>query len=292
MTFAVFIPAFNCADWAATVPLPEGFLYYAVDNASTDATADILAGRGVHVFRNTENVGRTGNWEACLRHFLNDTDATWMQWLFAGDRLAPGAATVLRDAAAAAPQARLIITQYDEVDGNRRTRNAIFPTDRLLQPEESLQLAARLGNWFGSPVGHCFHREAAAAALPAGPLPWVADMRLCLNVARRFPVAYRAASIGDFCIRDRKYFRAFGSSLESVCEEGLIRMTAARWYLEDTGDTPGFQRLQDAVRRASLRALVARGLSLPSPVPLVCRMAGDLGLVKTYAGILKRKLRA
>lgn len=290
MTLAVFIPAYNCANWAATVPLPEGFHYYAVDNASTDDTAAVLTGRGVTVFRNTENLGRIGNWERCLTLFLEQTDALWMQWLFAGDALHTDAAATLHQAIAAEPTARLIICQYDEVDGNTRRRNALFPAHRLFLPEESLRTAASLGNWFGSPIGHCFHREAAAAALPAGTLPWVADMMLCLRAARRFPVAYRAASIGDFCIANRNYFKEFGSSLESVYEEGLIRMTAARWYLEDTGDRASFTRLQDSVRRGSLRGLVTRGLSQPSPVPLVCRMAGDLGLLKTYVGVLKRKL--
>jgi hypothetical protein len=291
MTIAVFIPAYNCAEWAATVPLPVGLRYFAVDNASTDATASILTERGVTVFRNTENLGRIGNWERCLTLFQNETDATWMQWLFAGDRLHPDAPEILKAAIAAEPTARLMICQYDEVDGARRSRNALFPAHRLVQPHDSLRTAAALGNWFGSPIGHCFHREAAAIALPAGDWPWVADMMLCLRAARRFPVAYRAASIGEFCMENRKYFKAFANSLESVYEEGLIRMTAARWSLEDTGDTDGFQRLQDGIRRDSMRLLIRRGLQQPSPERLLRRIAQDAMLLKSYARIVKRKLR-
>lgn len=151
--------------------------------------------------------------------------------------------------------------------------------------------SAALGNWFGSPIGHCFHREAAAITLPAGDWPWVADMMLCLRAARRFPVAYRAASIGEFCMENRKYFKAFANSLESVYEEGLIRMTAARWSLEDTGDTDGFQRLQDGIRRDSMRLLIRRGLQQPSPERLLRRIAQDAMLLKSYARIVKRKLR-
>jgi hypothetical protein len=292
MTLAVFIPAYNCASWAATVPLPEGFQYFAVDNASTDATADVLTARGVQVFRNDRNLGRIGNWERCLELFCKTTDASWMQWLFAGDVLHHNAASTLQQAIAAAPTARLIICQYDEVDGDTRRRNALFPTHRLFQPAESLATAARLGNWFGSPIGHCFHRDAAAVALPAGAWPWVADMMLCLNAARRFPVAYHAASIGNFCIGNRNYYKDFANSLDAVYEEGLIRMTAARWYLEDTGDTAGFARLADTLRRASMRSLICRGLGQPSPLSLGRRMMGDVALLKTYAGILKRKLCA
>jgi hypothetical protein len=291
-SIAVFIPAYNCAAWAAAVQLPAGVEYYAVDNASTDGTAEVLVARGVTVFRNPENCGRLGNWQRCLELFLSETRADWLQWLFAGDSLDATASDILRRAITDAPTARLIICQYAEVDGLAHHRNALYPHHRLFSPTEALHAAARIGNWFGSPIGHCFHREAVAFVLPVGHLPWVADMELCLRAARHFPVAYRAAGIGCFNITSRQYYTAFGQSLESVYEEGLMRMQAARWWLALTGDTAGFQCLQDHIRRASLQGLVRRGLRLPAPDRLLWRMVRDMVVLKSYAGVVKAVVKA
>src|SRR6188768_4120210 len=103
----VYIPVRNSVEWCRSVTLPAGLDYVASDNGSTDGSAEALRERGIQVIEQPRDLGRIGNWEFCVRHFL-DSGKPWMKWLFTGDVLAPDFAASADRAVQAYPQARII----------------------------------------------------------------------------------------------------------------------------------------------------------------------------------------
>src|ERR1700675_4291873 len=83
---AVYIPIRNNVAWCRSVGLPHGLKFIAFDNASTDGSGDELRKRGIEVVSQTKDLGRVGNWAACVEDFLA-SGSSWMKWLFAGDVL-------------------------------------------------------------------------------------------------------------------------------------------------------------------------------------------------------------
>jgi hypothetical protein len=219
-------PVRNGAAWAARVGPEPGFVHLAVDNASSDDTAERLEAAGVRVLRRQDALPRLGSWRAALAAFTDETTAEWMKWLFAGDELLPGAADLLDAARAAHPEARLIICEYEirEPDG-RLTHWRTVPTTRLLEPDESMALAAKAGNWFGSPIGHALHRD-LIDEVDFGCQEWVADWQACLGIAARHPVLYVAESIGVFDVASRRYYSAKAGAVDSLVQELSLRMQA------------------------------------------------------------------
>ena len=77
--------------------------------------------RGVKVIEQARDLGRIGNWEFCVRHFL-DSGRPWMKWLFGGDVLAPDFAAVAARALHAYPEARIVVGNSVHVDANTQVR--------------------------------------------------------------------------------------------------------------------------------------------------------------------------
>jgi hypothetical protein len=224
--YVALSPVRNGGAWAAGVRPEPGFVHLAVDNASRDDTAERLEAAGVRVLRRHDALPRLGSWRAALAAFAHETTADWMKWLFAGDELLPGAADLLDAARAAHPEARLIICEYEirEPDG-RLTHWRTVPTTRLLEPDESMALAAKGGNWFGSPIGHALHRD-LIDEVDFGCQEWVADWQACLGIAARHPVLYVAESIGVFDVPSRRYYSAKAGAVDSLVQELSMRMQA------------------------------------------------------------------
>jgi hypothetical protein len=256
----VYIPVRNSVDWCRSTPLPAGVSYVASDNASTDGSAEALRARGVTVIKQPRDLGRIGNWQFCVRHFL-DSGRPWMKWLFAGDVLASDFAAVAARALQAYPQARIVVADCIHVDGEFRVRHGLPGAQaRLLQPAESLELLADSGNWFHSPINQMFHRDALADGFDYGSFVWAADVCFCMNAAAKVPALYWPECFGEFHARNRAHFQALGSSLRAVIEGALLREMAAARLEAITGDRARHAELSAKIEADLLRRLGSRWL--------------------------------
>ncbi|MFP5042375.1 hypothetical protein [Parasediminibacterium sp. JCM 36343] len=231
---AVYIPLYNSADWCkGFMPLP-GINYYASDNASTDGSGDILAKKGVTVIRHQQSVGRVGNWEFCINHFIG-TGYSWFKWLFAGDELFEGWEIAVLEAANDYPEAKLIIAEFD-IDINGTNFNwEMFDKTQVVQPADAMKKASYI-NWFGSPISTIIHRDALLKHNRFSDLDWAADMVFCVNIASSFPTLYLKKKIGAFHSKYRNYYTAHVSSPFSFMEEAITYNKALKLYGQLTKD--------------------------------------------------------
>ena len=256
---SVYIPLYNSAQWCEELQLVEGFRYIASDNCSEDGSGEILRRKGVEVITQSQNLGRVGNWEFCVQHFL-ESGASWMKWLFTGDMMLPNAAATINQAIANYPEVRLILAAYYTVSDTERLIRYAFPENRLLTPVEFMAESARRGNLCGSLVGHVYHREALLAGYEFGDNAWVADMRLVMSLAQHHSALYWREPVGEFLITQRLYRRQYIYSVETAIDEYMIRQDAAKAYLDLSHDEPGYKSLQAALNQDFERIIVQRAL--------------------------------
>ncbi len=230
----VYIPLYNNAGWCTTFQPQPGFKYIACDNTSTDGSGEILETKGVTVLRHATNIGRIGNWEFCVQHFIN-SEFTWLKWLFAGDKLYENAYKDLQDGIKGNPEARLIISEFDIVN-DQVHHWQMFENTKLIYPEEALKKASVI-NWFGAPISTMIHREALLKYHRFSELEWVADMLFCLNIAAEYPALYLKKKTGAFYTKYRNYYRSNNNSPLSCIEEALASHKALKRYFQLTGDT-------------------------------------------------------
>ncbi len=233
-----------------------------VDNASADHTVDYakkIVPSSI-VFENTQKVDRTENWARAIDCFLKQTSYPWMKWLFAGDRLKIYAKEAITRAIQRFPEARLIIWQVDEHHGEttRLWKPPELTSAQLLLPEQSLFLAAKYGNWFGPPIAHALHREALETLDHFGSYPWVADMEICLKIAKKYPVAYIDEPIGEFVLSHRQFYQTQHGKAEPIFEEALLKLKAAAWYQEMTGNDIAASDLFSSIQFQAVKQLILR----------------------------------
>jgi hypothetical protein len=281
------MPVCNSASFLETVEVPLQFEVTVVDAASTDRSVEIAEQRGWAVSKKSHRVGRVENWENAVRHFVH-SQAPWCKWLFTGDTLYPDAHDILMTAILNVPQARLVVCEYDIVENGRKTRWKMFPTTRLLSPPQTLWLTAKQGNWFGSPVGQCFHREAVAEEFSFGPWVWAADMQFCYNISKQWPVLYVAESVGEFHVEARKTFSAQCNALSSSVEEYLVRAQAARDYLQATEDRSGYEQLSQALVQETEALIVARAFNRSADEASVEHLFSAIPLMQLAKGLGRR----
>jgi hypothetical protein len=255
---AAVTPVMDREAWATDWTLEPGFHHLAVDNASADDTADAMRAAGADVVVQPRPVGRVGNWRAGMEAFRTRTTLPWLKWLFAGDELLPGAADALQDAAAAHPEARLIVAEYvmRHPDGSEQ-RFRELDTTRIVSPAEALERSAVRGNWFGSPIGHAFHRD-ALDDVEFGSQPWVADWQACLSIARAHPVLYVAECVGVFDIGSRRFFGARQDEVHSLVQELSLRQQSLEALAALEPGRPGLEDLRRSVDEHAAQALAAR----------------------------------
>ena len=256
----VYIPVRNSVEWCRSVPLPGGASYVASDNVSTDGSAAALRARGVEVIEQPRDLGRIGNWEFCVRHFLG-SGKPWLKWLFTGDVLAPDFAAVAARAVQAYPQARIVVGDNIYVDAKRQARHGMPGSrPRLLQPAESLELLSDIGNWFDAPICQMFHRDALVDGFDYGPFLWAADVFFCMNAAAKVPAVYCGEVFGEFHAASRAHFIALRRSLRAELEMALIREMAAARLEAMTGDRARHVELSAKIEDDLLRRLSKRKL--------------------------------
>jgi len=224
--YVAVTPVLNQEEWARAWQPEPGFRHLVVDNASDDATAALLAERGAEVVVNERRLSRVDNWRHAVTVFLEQTKAPWMKWVFAGDRLLPGAADLLDSAIAAHPEVRLISAEYDvkQPDG-RLTRFRGAPETTLVEPAEALYRFTLSGNWMGGPIALALHRD-LLAQIEFGAHPFVADWQASLSLARRHPVLYVAEPVGVFDASRSRYHTAHERDVYATVQHVAMRYQA------------------------------------------------------------------
>jgi hypothetical protein len=224
--YVAVTPVLNQEAWARTWQPEPGFRHLVIDNASDDDTARILADRGADVVVNETRVSRVDNWRRALQVFMEIGDAEWMKWLFAGDRLLPGAADVLDRAIATHPDARVITADYQlkHQDGGVGKFASVAET-KMIAPVESLYRFVLQGNWMGGPIAIAMHRD-VIGELEFGDHPWVADWQASLSLARTHPVLHVAETIGLFDGARGRYHTAHEKDVSTVVQDAAMRYQA------------------------------------------------------------------
>lgn len=224
--YVAVTPVLNQAGWAKSWSPEAGFRHLVIDNASDDGTAQILSDRGADVIVCEERVGRVENWARALQLFLQATDAEWMKWCFAGDRLLPGAAGVLDRAIAAYPDVKVITADYQmkHPDGGVTKFQAMTDT-KVVEPVESLYRFVLQGNWMGGPIAIALHRD-VIEEIEFGHLPWVADWQASFSLARKYPVLHVSEPIGLFDLTRGRYHTAHEKDVSTIAQDGAMRYQA------------------------------------------------------------------
>ncbi len=255
MKIVCYVPSYNDSDAVRLSVESAGELPCVVsDNASEpehalhlSRLADERDGR-VTLVRQPRNLGRLGNWDFCVRHFLQ-SDAKWLKWLFAGDVLVSNARETLERTITAYPAARMIAGAFVLVERGQRTTWRQYVETRLLEPREAMRRAAEGGNWFGPPIAYCVHREALERGFDFGGLAWAGDFCFAVDVASRYPTVHLAESTGEFHADRRNFFNQQENRTEALLEEAVVRLRAARHYARLNGDTRDGQRFVRRIER-------------------------------------------
>jgi hypothetical protein len=224
--YVALTPILNQAEWARSWKPEPGFRHLFVDNASDDGTADILTERGADVVVNDRRLSRVENWQQAVRVFLELSDAQWMKWIFAGDRLLPGAADILDRATATHPEVRMIAAEYDwKVADGRVVRFSRVGEEKVLEPHESLYRFTVQGNFLGGPAAIAMHRD-VLGELEFGHHPFVADWQACLEIARRHKVLAVTDKIALFDASRARHHRAHEHDVYTVVQDAAMRYQA------------------------------------------------------------------
>jgi hypothetical protein len=236
-----YVPSYNdsalVAHSLATVPEWDVVIS---DNASDEphrAALDRLAGPRVQVIHQPRQLGRVGNWKFCVAHFIA-SGATWMKLLPAGDRHKPDSLAACHRAVATAGDARLVVVNLDLVAPEGTQRWSPAHTTLRLPPAQAMLEAAARGNIFYSLLTNLIHVDAVREGFSFAEdvLSYCADLFFDLNIARRTTTLFYPEPIVEFVAAHRKTFRAHQYSLEHVLEEALVRLRAADYYAQLSGD--------------------------------------------------------
>ena len=260
----IYIPVFNNAEWCRAFEPNYGFDFIASDNASTDGSGDILAAKGVAVIRQPKNLGRVGNWEFCLRHFL-ESGRPWVNLHMAGDDLFPAAPQIVNGLISRHPDARFIATQCEIVqEGRLITQFGGSQREEFVSSREAVRRVALQSNWVGNPLTTFFHREAIAGNIAFGELPWIADLRCYLGIMQRFPVLCSPEIVGRQVIHPNRLHAKMVNTLQARCEEWIVRCEAAGIYarLANASDAEQAKFLRQC--QLNWEAKVFNGMLLPA----------------------------
>jgi hypothetical protein len=224
--YVALTPVLNQEAWARTWQPEAGFRHLVIDNASDDDTAQILADRGADVVVNDHRLSRVDNWRRALEVFLEIGDAEWMKWVFAGDKLLPGAADVLDAAIDAHPEVRVICAEYQwkHPDGGV-TRFQPLSETKVVATVEALYRFALQGNWMGGPIGIALHRD-VISEIDFGAHSWVADWQASMSLALRHPVLHVNELIGLFDSSRGRYHSAHSKDVSTIIQDAAMRYQA------------------------------------------------------------------
>lgn len=254
----LYIPTYNGAFLLEN--LSSSFPVTIIDNGSSDHIATLSKEKKWSLVTYPHTPHRVDNWKRAVDHFI-ESSSLWCKWLFTGDHLHEEAREIYEKAIKDYPEARLIIAEYDIVEKGKKTRWSSFDSTRILQPKETMELIAKRGNIFGSPVGHCFHKEAVIDEYQFGDGSWAADMTFCLHIASRFPVLYLKECIGIFNAEARRTYSSQKNALSSSIEEYTVRLLAAKKYADLMEDASLFSPLKERIEEEMEKRIFHRYLA-------------------------------
>lgn len=267
--YVALTPVLNQEAWARTWQPEAGFRHLVIDNASDDDTAKILADRGADVVVNERRLSRVENWKRALEVFLEiGGDAEWVKWVFAGDRLLPGAATVLDRAIDEYPEARVISAHYQwrHPDGGV-TKFAPIDTTQMVSTADAFYRFVMQGNWMGGPIAIALHRD-VVGEVEFGHHPWVADWQASMSLALNHPILHVAELIGLFDTGRGRYHSAHEKDVSTIVQDCAMRYQAIE-RLRDMGVALPFAELTDKIDRLltveSSRRLTAKQEGAKAP---------------------------
>lgn len=242
----VYIPTYReNENLLKSVESVKGLNIVVVDNNSGNEYDEILnkVKNKCTIIRNSNNLGRVGNWKACIEHFQK-SDAEWMKWLFTGDTLFEDAKEKMEKAVLQYPEAKMIIFSYDIESGNNISECNMFEQSKLIYPKESLINVISKGNWCGVPIACLIHKDAIKKFYSFGEIPWVADFQFALNIVSKFPVAYVNEKIGTFKTDSRKFFTSYEKQVWAMVEDYVIRKQSIERYMELNKSATAYNQLE------------------------------------------------
>jgi hypothetical protein len=278
--YVAVTPVLNQEEWARTWQPEAGFRHLVIDNASDDDTAQILSDRGADVVVNETRLSRVDNWRRAVQVFQELDAGEWMKWVFAGDRLLPGAATVLDNAIAEYPDVRVITAQYQmrHPDGGV-TRFAGLRDTQLVPTAEALHRFVLQGNWMGGPIAIALHRD-VLDEMDFGHHPWIADWQASMSLALNHPVLHVAEPIGLFDGARGRYHTAHDKDVSTVVQDSAMRYQALEHLRERGANLPLAEleaKVDQWLANEATRRIKSRRDAVNAPPGMRTRMEAESG---------------
>jgi hypothetical protein len=236
-----YIPSYNDSQLVAeSLSTVSDWEVVISDNASEAAHAaalDRLAGDRVRVIHQPKQLGRVGNWKSCVSHFI-DSGADWMKFLPAGDRHKPDSLAVCRRALAEHPAARWVVFNVEIVAPEGRSPWSTAQGALVLEPAQAMLEVVPRSNIFYGLLSALVHVDAFGQGFSFAEevLSYCSDMFFQVGIGRRNSTLFYPEMIAEFVVANRKMYRAAQFSLEHLLEDSLVRLRAADYYAELTGD--------------------------------------------------------
>jgi glycosyltransferase involved in cell wall biosynthesis len=266
-----YIPSYNDSEWVReSLASLADWQVVISDNASCEPHREALralAGGRVKVIRQEKSLGRVGNWQFCIDHFIH-SGARWMKFLCAGDRHKPNSRDIFLRAIQRHPSARHIVPRIDNVWPHGRETWSMTSKEGLVSPQNIMAAIAEFGNVFHGLIAPLFHVDAVKNGFTFGEetMDFCADLMFSMNLARHAPTLYVTEVSAEFIAARRKSMQAGLYTLEHLLEEGLMRLRAADTFFELSGDYDRRNRLL-----AGIASWMREGLNQPLE-----RLTGDV----------------
>ncbi len=256
-----YIPSYNDSDLVkeSLASSPDWDVVIS-DNASDEphrsALAE-LAGARVQVVRHKASLGRVGNWNACVDHFVS-SGARWMKFLMAGDLHKPDSCAIFRRAIQRQPTVRHIVPRIENVWPHGSKLWFVTEEEGVVSPLNAMAGVAIEGNIFHGLSAPLFHVDALKKGFTFGEdtLNFCADMMFSMTIAMHTPTLYIAEVTAEFIAARRKGMQRGVYTLEHFLEEGLLRLRAA-----DAVETLGGDRPRRNQVLAGIRSWLQMGLN-------------------------------
>jgi hypothetical protein len=236
-----YIPSYNDSDWVKESLASSGDWDVVIaDNASDEphrSALAALAGPRVRVVRHETSLGRVGNWQACVEHFLA-SGGDWMKFLMAGDSHKPGSAAIFRRAIQRYPAARHIVPQIENVWAHGRKRWAATQAEGMVSSLKAMEAVASVGNIFHGLSAPLVHRDALQGGYTFGDgtLNFCADLMFSTTIASHTATLFITEVTAEFVGVRRKSMQRSINTLQHFLEEGLVRLRAADAVEQISGD--------------------------------------------------------
>lgn len=213
MRICVAVPLHNAESWLADLSLNPEYDYRFFDNASTDATREILESRGFAFVSSNQLLARPDSWIQAYK-FACETDTDWIKPLFAGDSLASGLSKIeISD-----PEVGIILLSYKV-----SARGNVARTARKWNITGDLARDISIyGPFVGPPIAMMFSKSAILSAeqeLLKFYSEWLADFEIFEALAQKSKYIFIDKVAGIFHSSKRKTFIKLSKNVSYFAQE-------------------------------------------------------------------------